>query len=349
MLRNASPDLTGPAVRRPRPRFVGVVAVLVAMVLAGGVAAAYQLEVRAGRPPSFAQGGEFLEALPAAGRDGRPYPYGDTSSSTTGAAPTTAAAPSTTPGSGGGPPGSTGRAIGPSSTEAPVPAESGPPASASPAMPRATAPVPATGVYTYAVAGHEAASGFGSRGFPASATVVVHGDPSIPTGSLVHDLHLSDQHEEREIVAYGADGAAFLYEAGSVTFGPGTQTSQGGYEPPMVQIPWPLADGASVSGTSAAKDGNGNVSRTEQWTTTVVGREVLDVLGAPHETWVVDSQRNTTGGGSETVDRHRRYWYDPQLGTWVQWTERFHGERAMFVTFTYDSEYTATLTAFTPG
>ena len=339
MLQNASPKFP---IREDRPpRFLRPVGALAALSLLGGVAAAYQLEVRADRPPSFDQGGEFLDALPVAGNDGRPYPYGDTAAAvatTTTAAVAVDAAPAAT--------------TGPSGTTPAAPVEQGaapdgPAPTAPTATAAATAPLPATGVYTYAVTGTEAASGFGSRAFPPQATLVVHADPSVPAGSLVHDLHLSDQHEERSIVAYGAGGAAYTYEAGSVTFGPGTQTSQGSYDPPMVQIPWPLADGASASGSSAARDGGGNVTRTEVWTTTVVGREVLDVLGTPTETWVVDIQRDADG--AEKVDRFRRYWYDPTRGIVVQWTERFHGERAMLVTFTFDSDYTATLTGFTPG
>jgi hypothetical protein len=342
VLRNASPRFEIPD---GRPRFVRSVGALTALTLLGGSAAAYQLEVRADRPPSFDQGGEFLDALPVAGADGRPYPYGDATaaaavaSSTTQPVATTAAPVVTA-----GPAGPTGTT--PAAPVDPAAGQGSTPA-APPATLGAAAPLPATGAYTYAVSGTEAASGFGSRAFPSQATLVVHADPSVPAGSLVHDLRLSDQHEERSIVAYGADGVSYTYEAGSVTFGPGTQTSQGSYEPPMVQIPWPLADGASVSGASAARDGSGNVTRTEAWTTTVVGREILDVLGTQRETWVVDIQRNADG--AEKVDRYRRYWYDPTLGIIVQWSERFHGERAMLVTFTFDSEYTATLTGFTPG
>jgi hypothetical protein len=113
----------------------------------------------------------------------------------------------------------------------------------------------------------------------------------------------------------------------------------------MVQIPFPLRAGASASAASAARNGD-KVDRTEQWTATVVGQEVLDVLGAKHTTWVVDLQRNTEPGGREVVDRFRRYWYDPVLGTWVKWTERFHASRDMLVDFTYDTTYTATLVGF---
>jgi hypothetical protein len=73
------------------------------------------------------------------------------------------------------------------------------------------------------------------------------------------------------------------------------------------------------------------------------------VLGEQHLTWVVDLQRTTPAGSAEEVDRFRRYWYDPALGTWVKWTERFHGARQLLLTFTYDADYTATLSGFSPG
>lgn len=360
MLRNANPDSTDlrtAPVRRPR--FVLPVAGLAAVALLGGGLAWYQLEVKADRAPDFDIGGEFQTGLPVAGNDGRPFPYGDAGATTStvagaGASSTTLDPNGTTvPGTGGTAPGP---GAGPTS---PAPGGDGggatPPPAAGPTGPSVeellAAPSPrppAVGTYTYAVAGNESATGFGSRSLPATASLVVHGDPSAPEG-LVHDLRLSGQHEERAIVSYGADGIAYTFEAGSITFGPGTQTSQGRYDPPMVQVPWPLADGASASAASAARDGAGNVSRTEQWTTTVVGREVLDVLGQPRETWVVDIQRRTPPGSAEEVDRFRRYWYDPVLGTWVKWTERFHGARQVLLTFTYDAEYTATLTGFAPG
>lgn len=81
----------------------------------------------------------------------------------------------------------------------------------------------------------------------------------------------------------------------------------------------------------------------------MVGRETLTILGERRETWVVDLQRTTAPGSSEQVDRLRRYWYDPVLGTWVEWAERFHGRRNVVLTFSYDAEYTATLSGFTPG
>lgn len=300
-----------------------------AVLLLAGVVGAYQLGVANKRPPSFSQGGAFASAddLIRAGKDGRPYPYGDVTSPT----PTTAVT-----------------AARPAATTAPVRATT--PTSSAVLAARADqgAPLAANGLYTFAVRGSEGASGFGSRDFPSTMSLVVHTDKN-RTNERVFDLRFSDDHEEREIVRYGDDGLAFVYEAGSITFGPGTQTSEGTYNPPMVQVPFPLAAGRTVSGTSPVTDSSGNTPRTEKWKTTILGTDVITVLGAPRETWVVEIQRNTPSGATEEVDRYRKYWYDPSLGIWVKWTERFSAARNGFVRFGYNASYTATLQSFQPA
>lgn len=323
--------------RRSSDTLVRVVAALAVFSLSGGVAAAYQVGVRAKRPPSFTVGGEFdAGRFPAPGVNGRGYPYGNVLQNLgPSAVPAGAAGPVATPGAGTG----TGT-VTPTTLPATTPL---------PFDLLATPRPPAVGTYTYAVKGSEGATGFGGRGFPAQATVVVHGDPSVQADELVHDLELSDQHEERTIIRYGPTGLAFTYEGGTITFGPGTQTSQGFYAPPMTQIPFPLTATASAGATSPVTSPGGAVSRTEVWAAKVVGQETIEVLGQPRATWVIDLQRKTTPGGPEQVDRFRRYWFDPEVGTWVKWTERFHAARNLVVAFTYDAEYTATLTSFTPA
>ena len=307
-----------------------------AVVLVLGLGAAYQLGVRGHRKPSFREGGDFLTAddVPTPGVNGVPYPYGDASATTDPGSSTTAATTLLTAGG--------------SSTTATTGPPSSTPTTADPNA-ALVAPVrPTVGTYTYALSGTEGATGFGSRGYPATGTDVVHADPTVRADELVHDLRLSDQHEEREVLRYGPQGIAFSFEGGSITFGPGTQTSQATYSPLMVQIPFPLRAGAQASGTSSALSGS-TTERVERWTAKVVGQQVLTVLGEQHVTWVVDLQRNTTSKGAEQVDRFRRYWFDPALGVWVKWTERFHASRDLLVDFTYDTTYTATLTGFTPA
>ena len=311
-----------PKTRRKRTFLVIGTAVVVA-----AAALTYQLTVARHRAPSFSQGGTFVDGskFPRVGTNNRPVPYGDASSAraetttTTRANVTTAAAP-TKPSAAASPPASV-----LASTSAPV--------------------APATGLYHYTVDGSERVTGFGSRDFPDTMSMAVHTDPN-QGARRVLDLRFSENHEEREILNFGADGVAFTYEAGSITFGPSTQTSEGTYDPPMIQVPWPLVVGTKVAKTSPVKSNSGDTSRTEKWTTTIIGRETIPVLGSPHDTWVVEIQRNTTPGGKEQVDRYRKYWYDPSLGIWVKWVERFKGERNMGFTFTYSADYTATLKDF---
>ena len=325
---------------RPSRRLVRALAIASAVTLVLGLAAAYQVGVRNSRPPSFEVGGGFATGEPVG-------PTGPASASDPGATTTAPAAASTTtptPAPAATP--TTAAAAG-AATPTSIAADTGTTTTAAKA--RTTPALPATGTYTYSLQGFERATGFGSRSFPPAATLVVHRDPSVGAEELVHDLRLSNQHEERAVVRYGGDGVAFRYEGGSITFAPSTQTSQATYEPPMTQIPWPLAEGASRSGSSSAVDPAGGVTRVERWTATVVGREVVTALGQARETWVVDVQRNSEPGGAEQVDRFRRYWYDADLGTWVRWTERFRGQRSVVLTFSYETEYTAELRSFTAG
>src|SRR5207253_9524643 len=101
------------------------------------------------------------------------------------------------------------------------------------------------------------------RDLPATMAMTVAPAPDGGATQRVLDLRFSDQHEEREIVDFAASGPAFVYEAGSVTFGPYTQTSEADYAPPMLQVPLPLRAGDVVSGTSKAS------ARTEDWTVRV--------------------------------------------------------------------------------
>lgn len=211
-------------------------------------------------------------------------------------------------------------------------------------------PMPALGTYTYAVDGEEGASVMGTRRFPDRMTMVVHKGEGLGADELVFDYTYSDQHYERQIVGYRGDGVYFDYEAGSITFGPRTETSEADYEPAILQVPLPLEPGQSRSGTSEARDQGGGVTRTEDWTVTVVGPEPVEAAGASIEAWKVEVDRRTRPGSSENVVRHRTYWYDPGRSIWVKFVDTMHGERqAGGFTFTYDSNLTATLLSFAPS
>jgi hypothetical protein len=267
------------------------------------------------RPPSFDRGGAFARV----GTPGRPVPY-----SPRAGVDAVVVAPTTTTTTVARPAGSRAR----TAPAGPVLAAAPPFAPASSSTP----PLPAVGTYTYAVTGWESATGFGQRDYPATMTLDVHTAPDLAADELVFDLVFSDQHEEREIIAFRPDGLAMTFEGGSVTFGPGTQTSEADYKPPMLQIPWPLTAGTTRSGTTDAG------SRVEDWTVKVGGQE--------NGLWVVDITRASRPGGSESVRRARRYWFDAARGLWTKWHETMHGERSQLgFTFTYDTEFDAVLSA----
>jgi hypothetical protein len=214
------------------------------------------------------------------------------------------------------------------------------------------------GVYVYHVDGWEQATAFGRRDYPPEMEMTVHrpstqtsGEPALKPNELDFDLDFSTEHEEREIVAYTAKGLAFTFEAGTVTFGPGfTRTSQATYAPPMTQIPVPLKAGATVTGTSDATDpSTGKVTRTEDWTVKVLRQEAIEIMGKPVVTWVVQIDRQSRPGGSESDTRSRTYWFDPQLRIWVKWTEMLDGSQQIGPgAFSYQTQYTATLERIQP-
>jgi hypothetical protein len=306
---------------------------VVAVLALLDVLALFQV-ARADRAPSFRRGGQFVSSskLPA----NRPVPYGalpDTTPSSA-AAPSSAVTSATTAVTSRA--ATTGKARTATSAAAPAPA-------AAPV----TSPLPATGTYTYAVSGNESAPGFGARTFPPTMSMSAHKADGVAADELVLDLVFSDQHEEREIVAWRPNAVAFTFEGGSVTFGSTTQTSEADYDPVMTQVPLPLAAGLSRSGASAAKDSSGTTTRTEDWTAKVVGQETVVVAGAATPTWVVTLDRQSRPGSNDQVTRNRRYWYDPARKLWVKWTEDFVGSRKVLgFTFSYEAHYTATLQSF---
>jgi hypothetical protein len=197
------------------------------------------------------------------------------------------------------------------------------------------------------VDGTEGASFFGTRRFPDRMTMVAHGAAGLAADQVVLDLRYSNQHEEREIVNFKDDGVYLDFEGGSVTFGPRTETSEADYEPPMIQIPKPLAAGLTRSATIVAKNPNGSVARTEDVKVTVVGQETVTVAGAAVPTWKVEVNRQFRPGSSDLGTRNRTYWFDPVRNLWVKFTETFHGERnTAGFRFVYDSNLTATLVEF---
>lgn len=218
-------------------------------------------------------------------------------------------------------------------------------------------PFPTLGRYVYRVEGSESASVFGSRDYPPEMTMTVHRSPTNDTGELrlkddelAFDLFFSEDHEEREIVAFRRGAISFTYEAGSITFGPQTQSSEATYSPPMTQIPIPLTDKATASGTSRAIRPDGSTARVENWTVTVKGRERLNVMQETVDAYIVEIQRQSTADSEEQVTRSRKYWFDPVRVIWVKWEEQMTGSQDVgFGSFTYSTKFTATLDRLEPA
>jgi hypothetical protein len=311
-------------------------------------------------PPSFRRGGQFAVAGPpistssteattattgetattAATGPAATAPASSSTTATTAATRGQAAAPTPTSGPRATTP-TTRAASGPAPT---TPASTGP--APAPSQP-GTLGKPAVGTYTWNVDGTEGASFVGTRKFPDKMTMVVHTAPGLQPDQLVYDLTYSDKHAEREIVGFRSDGVYLDFEGGSVTFGPRTETSQADYAPPILEIPWPLKAGFTRSGVSKAKNADGSVSRTENWTTTVVGQEPVTVGGTTVNAWKVQIDRKFTGSDQGT--RGRTMWFDPARNMWVKFVDVLHAERHQVgFSFTYDSNVTAVLAGFTP-
>ncbi|HYZ90798.1 MAG TPA: hypothetical protein VFA34_00220 [Actinomycetota bacterium] len=306
------------------PRSMRRASVVAALILFASSALLYQTNIRGERAPKFGRGGAFAGTLtnPGIGDD-----FGLSSPGPTPIATRSSAilfAPGTPrPGIGG---------------------------------PGGGYPFPTFATYVYAIKGYEEATAFGRRDYPSEMTTTVHRtqptDPNVPRlqdDEVIFDLFFSTQHEEREIVSFRDDAIAFTYEAGSVTFGPATQTSEAVYDPPMLQIPVPLEENAIETGTSVARDSGGNVRRTEDWTVEVLRRERLNVLGSTVNTWVVKIDRQSRPGGAERVTRSRTYWFDPGRSIWVKWEETLSGAQDIGPgDFSYRTQFTATLKRLAP-
>jgi hypothetical protein len=312
-------------------------------------------------PPSFRRGGQFAVAgAPSSTSSTEAPTVTSGATATTAVADPAATAPATssttvTTVAAHAQTGAATASSGPRATTPTTRAASGPvPTTA----PKSTAPAPApsqpgtlgkpaAGTYTWNVDGTEGASFVGTRKFPDKMTMVVHTAPGLKPDQLVFDLTYSDKHAEREIVGFRSDGVYLDFEGGSVTFGPRTETSQADYDPSILEIPWPLKAGDSHSGVSKAKNADGSVSRTENWTTTVVDQEPVTIGGTTVNAWKVQIDRKFTGSDQGT--RGRTMWFDPARNMWVKFVDVLHAERHQVgFSFTYDSNVTAVLAGFAP-
>jgi hypothetical protein len=312
-------------------------------------------------PPSFRRGGQFAVAGPPTSVTSATAATAETTATSVpaavpgGTAPASSSTTATTRKAGAASPttASSGpRAATPTTRAASGPAPTTPTTLAKPA-PQPSTPAapgkPAVGTYTWTVDGTEGASFVGTRKFPDKMTMVVHAGAGIKPDQLVFDLTYSDKHAERQIVGFRSDGIYFDFEGGSVTFGPRTETSQADYNPPILEVPFPLQPGLSRTGVTKATGANGSVSRTEDWKATVIGQEPVTVGGTTVNTWKIQVDRKFRPGTADQGFRNRTVWFDPARNIWVKFTEVFHGERHQAgFSFTYDSNVTAVLAGFTP-
>jgi hypothetical protein len=300
--------------------------VLVAALLLADAGAWYQVEVRSQRAPSFDRGGDFATATHRA------------RASTTTTTASTASAPSITA------PSATAPSAPPANAYAPAAITAV--SAGGPARPGV---LPAPGTYQWHVDGSERATGFGSRAYPATMTMVAHPGQGTDAGQVVLDVNYSADHQERLIVADQNGSLAATYEAGQVRFGPMAQANSGTYEPAMTYIPADLTPGVVSRGTSEVHDTDGKVERIEDWTLTVGPRSTIPVLGTPTQVWEVVLERTSRPGSSQDVHRVRRQWWDPSRKSVVRYRDTMHGQQSYGgVTFTFDSDLTADLASYTP-
>ena len=215
-------------------------------------------------------------------------------------------------------------------------------------------PFPTLGRYVYSVQGTESASFSGSRRFPSEMSMTIHRETDqqtleLESDELIFDLDLSSNHKEREVVAYRRDGIFFTSESGVVTIGSTTRTPGGRYSPPLLQIPIPVKDGDSRSGSSRAIGPNGTEIGIEDWTVEVHGTEQINALGETIDTLVVTFESKTRPGSGETTTRSRTYWLSPERSIWVKFIERLTRTSGSGLTrMSYNSDYTATLSRLEP-
>lgn len=228
-------------------------------------------------------------------------------------------------------------APGPRASAAPR-ATSVPPATAEPKGTAKPAPVatartggvqrPATGVYKLAVSGKEGVKfgplSFCDRKLPSETSLVVAPAQGEPDGSYTFDLRYYPgepaQHDERQILRFTDNAVKLLFEVGTVTCSGIRQSSEVSYDPTVDRVRFPLKVGASWSGKA------GNDKRLESYTTEIARKDVVKVAGRSYPVYVVESDATFTG--AESGERRRVWWFSPELGMPLKWTDYIKGGRS---------------------
>jgi hypothetical protein len=203
----------------------------------------------------------------------------------------------------------------------------------------------ATGTYTYAVSGNEVAAGFALRSLPPRMTIKVHGAPGIdPRTRAVFDLSYSSAHTESEVVQWGSNGVSWTDETVRVVFGSVTQTLQGVYLPPMLQIPAQLVAGRTAAGNTTVSLG-GTLERVEDWKVSVLGPQTVSIGGQAVPTVKVQVDRVSRPGAGTATTRTTTFWYSPTTRMWVEFAEHIRIQPSA-VAPGYDATFTATQIGF---
>jgi hypothetical protein len=199
---------------------------------------------------------------------------------------------------------------------------------------------PATGVYTVAVHGSEQAK-FGPfspchKSFPSRSTIDVHHAAGESPTSYDFDWRLypgsPNAHDERHIYSYSKNSVLLTFEQETVTCAGIKQSTAVDYKPAQVRVQLPLSVGASWH------NHGGNSARTETGTSNVARKSAIKVGNTVYPVYEIVTKLSLAG--SETGERDQTWWYSPDLGVPLKFSETLHGKRSGA---SYSESYTATV------
>ncbi|MFN8110810.1 MAG: hypothetical protein U0Y82_13350 [Thermoleophilia bacterium] len=195
--------------------------------------------------------------------------------------------------------------------------------------------LPAQGVYTYRVAGHEAISSALTikRTLPPTATMMVLQH----TGGFDTDIRYSKEHREQASYRLDPKGDYLTRAITTVAAGPITAVKDRTWSPELLRFPKaPAAAAAAISGHYTAQ------SLTLDITTRALPDAVVRVGAKPVTAHVIEFDQKVTGEYQGTTVE--RYWYDPASGLVVRSTTEQHLTGPTGLDFSVDQP----LTSLTP-
>lgn len=187
---------------------------------------------------------------------------------------------------------------------------------------------PSVGVYSLAVSGSETAK-FGPisachNQFPSRATLDIHHATGESPTSYDFDMRMypgsPNRHDERHIYKYGKDSMTLGYEQETVTCSGIKQSTAVSYSPAQIRVDGPLRVGSSWH------NHGGGSSRVETGTSTVARKGQIKVEGKDYLVYEIVTKLAMTG--SETGERDQTWWYSPDLGIPLKFSETLHGKRS---------------------